>query len=666
MKTYTVTLVRDFTTVESHEPLFRVAHLIKDSEHTAEILLIRDLFKQGRDSEAQRRKRKLPALAFSADFNDNYRKLENIRNYPGRIVLDIDNIPIDQLEKVMAIIVTIKYTLMAFVSVSGMGIKVIVMVDSSLDQHKQVFRQIARYYEKETGVKVDMSGIDPARLCFLSHDPNVYLNMNSELFPLSEIIIDTDSSVLLQKGEEIQACISKVEKKGLTANNSGNKFVYEIACNTNRMGIENQHVVGYLVNKFPDHKKVIEDTVEKTYKNNHEEFGKAIPKGKKNEAPVRERAKVCLETFEFRKNVVTGFHDFREKGSAEWLKRNSYNHNSIFSRVVKEVPGYRHSDLDLLLDSDFSTLYDPFKEYFESLPSWDGSDYISELVNTVTTTNQELFQKCITRWLLAVVSSLLESDFVNHYVLVLAGAQGIGKTSWLRKLVPDKLNEYSQEGTINPNDKDSLIALSECMLINLDELENLNRSEAGAIKQYITRNKVRIRKPYARYVEELERRASFMGSVNNKEILNDPTGSRRYLCFEATAIDYNHKINIDQVFAQVHHLYQSGESPILTPEERKQMEENNTEFEFRSVEEELILKYCTPKEEKDSTARRMNVTDIMNEFSKSFGLKMDDYSKKKMGMVLKKHGFKKVKTDLGNWGYLLWFTQPPERFPQQF
>jgi predicted P-loop ATPase len=98
--------------------------------------------------------------------------------------------------------------------------------------------------------------------------------------------------------------------------------------------------------------------------------------------------------------------------------------------------------------------------------------------------------------------------------------------------MPKPLKEYIFSGTINPSNKDTLIHLAECMLINLDELENLNKTEIGSLKEIITKTHIRMRKAYGHNNENMPRRASFAGSVNTAQFLNDTTGSEDSLCFE--------------------------------------------------------------------------------------------------------------------------------------
>lgn len=166
------------------------------------------------------------------------------------------------------------------------------------------------------------------------------------------------------------------------------------------------------------------------------------------------------------------------------------------------------------------------------------------------TTKQELWRTCFKKWFVAMVACVLDEKQVNQTVIVFSGKQGLGKTTWIEKLMPNPLKEYIFSGTINPSNKDTLIHLAECMLINLDELENLNKTEIGTLKEIITKTHIRMRKAYGHNNENMPRRASFAGSVNTAQFLNDTTGSRRFLCFEVEHIEYTHEIDINKVFSQ--------------------------------------------------------------------------------------------------------------------
>ena len=61
-------------------------------------------------------------------------------------------------------------------------------------------------------------------------------------------------------------------------------------------------------------------------------------------------------------------------------------------------------------------------------------------------------------------------------------------------------------------------------------------------------------------MRELRRYASFIGTSNQKDLLTDPTGSRRFICIEVTdPIDTNVTIDYRQLYAQAMHLLYKNE-----------------------------------------------------------------------------------------------------------
>lgn len=87
---------------------------------------------------------------------------------------------------------------------------------------------------------------------------------------------------------------------------------------------------------------------------------------------------------------------------------------------------------------------------------------------------------------MALVASIKEKDVVNQTVLILQGGQGVGKSTFLLGLAPKELSDYVFSGNLNPNNKDSIIQLSETIICQLDELETLTKYKEGALKELIT------------------------------------------------------------------------------------------------------------------------------------------------------------------------------------
>jgi hypothetical protein len=298
-----------------------------------------------------------------------------------------------------------------------------------------------------------------------------------------------------------------------------------------------------------------------------------------------------------------------------------------------------------LLNSDFVQDKDPFRSYFESLPEWtvDSPDYIGQLAQTIKTPPEQ-WAEFLKKWMVAVVACAIDPQVVNHQVLVLVGKQGAGKSTWLNNLLPRQLQGYLYSGVINPNNKDTLINLSENLLINLDELEYLNKSELGNLKALITQSAIRLRKAYGIYTENFQRRASFMGSVNSADFLTDTTGNRRYLCFNCISIDNSHRLNIDAVYSQAYALYKQGFKYWFDGAEIGLIEQLNDQFLRISREEELLLTYLE-KPGAGEPFEWWTTTDIAVQLKGWAKVDVSDAaSVRRLGQALAKHEYQRKST----------------------
>ena len=148
-------------------------------------------YKDGGDAEgAKLIKENLPCFTISGTYSDR-RKAEYISHYNQLVILDYDDV--EDVEKLKAAVVDDEKTMVAFISPSGSGLKVIVKVDSDLENHRLAFNQVKEYYEKEFGYKVDRSGSDVTRLCFMSSDPKIFINWNSKAFAI-DLFADEEMS----------------------------------------------------------------------------------------------------------------------------------------------------------------------------------------------------------------------------------------------------------------------------------------------------------------------------------------------------------------------------------------------------------------------------------------------------------------------------------------
>ena len=680
-----ITIFKNFNEVIEHKTIPEILHEIKTGKYRPGITYLRKSLAENKLEAYEKAKKSLPAFTPSGKFVGG-RKMEFLEAYSNFIILDIDKLSQTDLQNAKHKANQSEYTYASFISPSGNGLKILVKVNTTKEDHKETFLAIQKHYETLLNHEIDKSGKDITRLCFYSFDDNLYHNEAAKTFVTSsevEMSLSGTASNQSSQAEPVEAsqlptetatatnseaiynhCIRFTEKKVQYATGSRNVFVHQLACNLNRKGISLNEALSFILTDFGYDEKEVTQTVHSAYGNIHE-FGKdeTIHKPKKPKTENRQpttsaadeddedkpkptqidRLELFLSTrYVFRHNMVSGKLEFQYFGKKKWHVMNDFIENSMLRECLKGRIKTNLSSLRNLLYSDFCELYNPFEDYFFNLPSYDEkTDYILELANTITTTKQELWQECFKKWMVAMVGCVLDDKVINHTVIVFSGKQGLGKTTWVEKLVPRKLKEYLFSGTINPNNKDTLVQLSECMLINLDELENLNRSEIGSLKEIITKTQIRMRKAYGHNNETMPRRASFAGSVNTAQFLNDSTGSRRFLCFEVENIQYQHEINIDNVLSQALYLFKTGFRHWFDQEEIKNITENNEQYQLRSPEEELLLTWFEPCDRENAT-HYLNASQIAAKLAERAKITITDGTINKIGKALKKHNFTRL------------------------
>ena len=254
------TIFFNFQERNGNHELVKVLNAIKEGKFKTEIAKLRNTA-----SEEDRRsiKNALPAFTPSVVLNSG-RKFNEGDSYNGVIHLDYDKL--DDVSDTIEKIKSLEYTFICFVSPSGNGIKVFVRVSNDMEQHKDAFNILKNYYDKAVGQESDKSIKDLNRLCFMSSDPELYLNEESEVF-------DYKTISMTRSADELWEYTSR--KETFTSGNR-NAFIHFFACNSNREGIDIEVVKSYCSNKTDATLtyQEIERTIRSAYENNTYEFGK--------------------------------------------------------------------------------------------------------------------------------------------------------------------------------------------------------------------------------------------------------------------------------------------------------------------------------------------------------------------------------------------------------
>lgn len=206
-----------------------------------------------------------------------------------------------------------------------------------------------------------------------------------------------------------------------------------------------------------------------------------------------------------------------------------------------------------------------------------------------TDEDRGVVQAFLKRWLYGCIGRVTHN--FQNYVLVLVGPQGAYKSSFCSWLCSGLGKEYFQEGQIILNDKDHTIRLATKWIWSVSELGgSLRSADRSKMKDFLTREIVSERLPYAKYQFDADRLCNFIASENDKEILSDPTGNRRYLVFniEKVMMDrLREAVPIDQLWGQLMYEcimaeFKEDGQPIwfLSEQEREWQKQNNTEAEI--------------------------------------------------------------------------------------
>ena len=158
------------------------------------------------------------------------------------------------------------------------------------------------------------------------------------------------------------------------------------------------------------------------------------------------------------------------------------------------------------------------------------------------------------------------------------------------------------------------MALTNNLLVNLDEMDTITRSQQPSLKQTLSRNKVNGRPIYDTVQEDRKRFASFVASTNNRHPLQDATGSRRFICLEIPKgqhIDNDGDIDYEQLYAQVLYEIREEKAPYwFKNEEVARIQELNMEFMQQQDMAEMV-KVCFRKPAEGETANPLNTTELL-------------------------------------------------------
>ena len=354
------------------------------------------------------------------------------------------------------------------------------------------------------------------------------------------------------------------------------------------------------------------------------------------------------DNYLFRRNVLSGKVEFATLPAEEPQYRVLTQEalNSIVIRARREnvcEKGNPKTEIQELIHSEEVCDHNPIKEYLDSLPKWDGQNHVAKLFSRLPgiTTEQHAF---FAIWLRSAVAHWLQMDTLhgNECVPTLIGAQGCGKTTFVKRLLPAHLREYFLDHLNLSNKFDKEMALTNNLLVNLDELEAIRPSQHAALKQTLSKSKVNGRPIYGASQEDKPRYASFVATTNNPHPLTDATGSRRYICLtipKGQQIDNTGEIDYEQLYAQVLYEVKEQKAPYwFNNMEVKRIQELNLNYvEQKDIAE--IISVCFRKPQEGEKAKTLNSAQILKLIQAEYpSIKSDRSTKIHIGFAMKELG----------------------------
>ena len=622
---------------------------------------------QGFEADADKIKRSKCLVFTPAAVFDGKRHSKNLVGYTQYSLVDIDGLAEGEAARLMQRLKDDPYWLLAYVTLSGRGLRIIYRVEGVTDKpsYLKAFYQGNAHYGRLLGVAgFDDKVKDAPRGSVLCHDPNALYRAEAEAFPVEDGKVTAPEVWKLVEGQLArQGCAYEAGRH--------NEYISQAGYLLNRYGVEEDEAIEWMQRRFPDYDPNRTDShIRSCYSTRADEHGTKRPDGPaarsvraRTEQPTMlpvEEIEACLtEQADFRWNEITRLTEIRWKDRKEGFRpMTDRDEGTLWSRIRKQQKFLRFNDLRLVLGSEYVPGYHPFKDYFYSLPQWneDDADHIASLADTVTLADESdearhTFHHCLKKWLVAMVAAFL-SDKVNHEILVLIGPQGIYKTTWFHFLLPPELRAYYvAKNNSRRMSKDDRILLAEAGLICLEEIVSMTDEEVDQIKATVSLPQVVERAAYARNKEVRPHIASFCGTGNHLQFLTDLTGNRRWLPFEVRNIlsPYDHPIDHVGLYSQVIHLWKSGFPYWFDTEEIRSLECHVSRFEAANLEEDQIRKHFRlPKP--GEAYEVYSVADVLGVINMELKTHL---SATKVGMLMNKMGFKKVRTKKAR-GYMVY------------
>ncbi|RKT99015.1 virulence protein E [Burkholderia sp. Nafp2/4-1b] len=305
----------------------------------------------------------------------------------------------------------------------------------------------------------------------------------------------------------------------------------------------------------------------------------------------------------------------------------------------------------VLLVAD-ATHYHDVREYLDGL-TWDGVPRVRSMPATyLRVADSEYVQLAFMKWMIAAVARVMEPGCKVDNVLILEGKQGHRKSTALKALAGAA---WFTDTPIQIGNKDTYAVLAGKWVIELAELDSLNKADSSAVKSFFATAVDRFRNFYGKRATDVPRQCVFAGSVNFDTYLKDESGNRRYWPLRVGGlVDIDGIVAVrDQLWAEAVHLYRSGVVWHVTEQERPLFEIEQAERYEGDVYEDKIAKAL-------EYVARTTMEEILADVLKLDTSKWTLPEQRRIGKALKSLGWVRKRESTGSRG---WYYEREEQAP---
>ena len=288
------------------------------------------------------------------------------------------------------------------------------------------------------------------------------------------------------------------------------------------------------------------------------------------------------EHYRVRFNVLSGQYEVTDRSAERWMVLNG----SLCNRILMElnragiILAKPYLVKTVIEGGALAEHYHPVRSYLESLSAWDGTERIEALFRRVTDDEQLL--RWLRKWFIAMVAQVMGrmGTYGNSVCpILISSVQGWGKSQFAKLLVPPEVGGFFTDTFNLQQEEGGLRRMTAYMLINVDEIDRFGDRRMATFKNMVQLAVVSMKRAYHTQMEERERMASFIATSNRRHLLNDESGSRRFICVElAHAIDVTTPVDHAQLYAEALVALDSGERCWFDEEETRLLEAHNASF----------------------------------------------------------------------------------------